>query len=145
MKLCQFIRVKISSNDIIDIFRDGRNIIVEFRSMPVKESVMGSNRHTVRASDLLKDLKESFKSSRVYISHYRLKFFSDMVYITKNAISNGILYKYFYTEDGLAVQRTSKSTRKIFMSKEKLIDYIDQIKGKTMKNTPKWSEPEHYY
>lgn len=126
-KICDRMRVNVSSRDINKISRIKNDVIVELTTLELKEYILSKkSKYIIKVVDICKT-KNVSNSERVEIYNHLTPFYLAMDDIAEEAIHKGIIREFEITKKGIAVIRRRNSKPRYFTSKTELNEYLDKL------------------
>lgn len=137
LKLCDKLKLKISTDDIQEIQRrprDGRDIrdcregrddtIVCLKSYELKEEIrIAAQRQRIFSGDVFDLLPDQWSKPIKMISH-TTRYYSDMLNIAKDARNDRAIFHYELSNRGVHIKRLRTSDDRIFISKTELRNFL---------------------
>ncbi|XP_031636750.1 uncharacterized protein LOC116349467 [Contarinia nasturtii] len=143
LKLCDKLKVNISTDDIQEIYRrtrDGRDTAHDFREGPddtivclksyqLKEDIRyAAQKHTVFSGDIF-DLQPNQWSKPIKIISHTTRYYSEMLSIAKAARNDRVIHNYEMSQRGVHIKRSPTSDDRIFISKTELLNFINRTRN----------------
>lgn len=130
LKLCNKLQVDVSADDIQEICKRSRDVMVSLKSYELKEEIRKAAQKFGVFSGELFELNSDQWSKRIKILSHTTRYYTDMLMIAKEARAERAIHHYDLTKRGLHIKRSPTSDDRIFISKTELRKYIDRCRQK---------------